>query len=367
MSEQLTVVIGAGLSGLHAAWRLQEAGHSVLLVEPRQRSGGRIFSAAGPEAAEHRLDLGPSWYWPEINPLMTDWVQRLGLTSYPQHTEGAGLLEGPDGAVRRMGHSWEQQPRAMRVAGGMAALVDGIHNLLTRVTWLPGTQVEALQLRPEGGVDLHLTQGERRSVQRAARVISSLPPRLLAELRAEPAWPPATAQAWRDQPTWMAGQAKFVAVYRHPFWREAGLSGAAGSQRGPMVEIHDASDRSGQHAALFGFIGLPPSYRQSIGDDALRGQALAQLARLFGPQAEAPLWSAVQDWAQEPLTAHALDHRPLSHHPVYQSPDIPAEWRGRLWMAGTEFAPRSGGFLEGALEAAEQAVDLMENSLLAAR
>ncbi|MDC8769998.1 flavin monoamine oxidase family protein [Roseateles albus] len=361
--EQLSVVIGAGLSGLHAAWRLQEAGHAVMLVEARQRAGGRVLSVPTSDGAEHRLDLGPSWYWPEINPLMSAWVQRLGLTSYPQHTEGASLLEGPDGAVRRLGHSWEQQPRSMRIAGGMGALVGGIQSLLTQVQWLPGTLVEALQLRPEGGVDLHLRQGERRWVQHAARVISSLPPRLLAELSAEPAWPPATAQGWRRTPTWMAGQAKFVAVYEQAFWREAGLSGAAGSHRGPMVEIHDASDGAGQHAALFGFLGVPPSYRQGVGEVDLRQQSLAQLARLFGPQAETPLWSAVQDWAQEPFTADALDHRPLSQHPVYSAPNVPAEWRGRLWLAGTEFAPQSGGFLEGALEAAEQvAADLLRGS-----
>jgi monoamine oxidase len=362
MDEQLTVVIGAGLSGLHAAWRLQEAGRPVLLVEARPRVGGRIFSATKPVDAEHRLDLGPSWFWPEINPLLSAWLQRLGLTSYPQNTEGASLLEGPEGSVRRLGHSWQQQPRSMRVAGGMAALAEGIKSLLTRVQWLPGTQVEALRLRPEGGVDLHLLQGERRLVQRAAGVISTLPPRLLAELAAEPAWPLDLAHAWRDTPTWMAGQAKFLAVYPHAFWRAAGLSGAAGSHRGPLVEIHDASDHSGQHAALFGFLGLPPAYRQGLGEEALRRQALAQLARLFGPQAEVPIWSALQDWAQEPFTAQALDHRPLSHHPVYAAPCVPPAWQGRLWLAGTEFAPQSGGFLEGALEAAEQAAELAINA-----
>ena len=356
MSEPISVVIGAGLSGLHAAWRLQEAGHQVVLIEARERSGGRILSRPFDGTATHQLDLGPSWYWPEINPLLTAWVQRLGLVSYPQHAEGASLIEAPDASLRRLDHSWEQQPRSMRVVGGMAAVVAGMQSRLTRVRYLPATQVEGLRLAADGDVNLQLQQGERPWVLRAERVISTLPPRLLAELAALPAWPPELAQAWRKTPTWMAGQAKFVAVYERAFWREAGLSGAAMSQRGPMVEIHDASDSAGQHAALFGFIGVPPPYRQGIGEAALRRQALAQLARLFGPQAEAPLWAALQDWAQEPLTAHALDHRPVNHHPVYAAPHTPAEWRGRLWLAGTEFAPQSGGFLEGALEAAEQAV-----------
>lgn len=357
MSQADIVVIGAGLSGLHAAWRLQEAGRQVLLLEARERSGGRMLSRPAGGLGEHQVDLGPSWYWPEINPMMQAWVRCLGLTSYPQHAEGASLLEGPDGTVRRMGHTWEQHPRSMRIVGGMGALAAGMQALLKRVQFMPGTAVEAMQLLAEGGVGLQLAQGSRRWKQAAEHVVSTLPPRLLTGLSAEPAWPIEQKQAWRSTPTWMAGQAKFVAVYPHAFWRAAGLSGAAGSHCGPLVEIHDASDGSGEQAALFGFLGVPASYRQGLGEEGLRRQALAQLARLFGPQAEAPLWTALQDWAQEPLTAHALDHRPVQHHPIYTAPKVPTAWRGRLWLAGTEFAPRSGGFLEGALEAAEQAVD----------
>lgn len=357
MDQALTLVIGAGLSGLHAAWRLQEAGHAVMLVDARERTGGRILSRPVSEESGHAVDLGPSWFWPELNPLLNAWIQRLGLDTYPQHSQGASWLEGPDVSLRRLEHSWEQRPRSMRVSAGMAGLVHGIQALLTRVQWLPGTRVESMQLRPDGGVIVELQQGERRWQQQAARVISTLPPRLLAQLQVQPAWPAEQVQAWDQTPTWMAGQAKFVAVYERAFWREAGFSGAAISHRGPLAEIHDASSHSGDQAALFGFVGLTPAYRQGIGEPGLRRQALCQLSRLFGPEALTPRWTAVQDWAQDPLTAQALDQRPLHHHPMYRAPEVPAQWRDRLWLAGTEFAEQSGEFLEGALEAAEAAVD----------
>jgi monoamine oxidase len=43
------VVIGAGLAGLHAAWRLHQAGIEVVVLEARDRVGGRTWSQAMPD------------------------------------------------------------------------------------------------------------------------------------------------------------------------------------------------------------------------------------------------------------------------------------------------------------------------------
>jgi monoamine oxidase len=188
-------------------------------------------------------------------------------------------------------------------------------------------------------------------------VILALPPRLLAStLRWSPALPAAVSQRWTDAPTWMAGHAKFLARYPTPFWRAAGLSGSAVSQIGPLAEVHDASDAEGRQAALFGFLGVPAPWRQRRGQQALIDDAVAQLGRLFGPEARAPQAVHLQDWTDEAETATAADAQPATAHPTPISTDLPAPWRNAVHLAGSEFAPEFPGYLEGAVRAAERAV-----------
>lgn len=357
------VVVGAGLSGLYASYLLQQSGHRVLLIEARERIGGRVLSQA-PTAAGHRLDLGPSWFWPGMNPRIEKLVTQLGLESFPQHSRGAAVVEGQDGKIYKHQSSWEQSPASYRIAGGTQSLVEAIRAQLDDSVHIKlQTQVRSMKLRSHA-VELTLQDPSGEWTQLAAQVIVTVPPRLLAQdMALEPAWPDALLKDMRATPTWMAGQAKFVAAYPKAFWREAGLSGDGMSHRGPMSEIHDASDGTGQAAALFGFVGASPSYRAGIGREELQRQAVAQLMRLFGPESAQPLWSAVQDWAQEPLTAAKDDLRPLSNHPMYQATQLPEAWAQRLWLAGTEQSPNYGGYLEGALEAAEIAVADLQRSL----
>ena len=188
-----------------------------------------------------------------------------------------------------------------------------------------------------------------------------MPPRLLAStLCWSPALPADLSQRWGDAPTWMAGHAKLLARYPTPFWRMAGLSGSAVSQAGPLAEVHDASDAAGRHAALFGFLGVPVAWRRRMGRQALIDASLAQLGRLFGAQALTPQAVVLQDWADDAETATPADASPASAHPAPLSTALPAPWRGRIHLAGSEFAPDCPGYLEGAVLAAERAVEALQ-------
>lgn len=357
------VVVGAGLSGLVAAHLLERMGLDITVLEARARIGGRIFGVAA-EDGRHRFDLGPAWVWPEANPRLAEWLRALGLALFEQHSDGAGLVELPSQAVRRHATGFVQQPPSMRVVGGCAGLTDALRARLVHTRVLLGARVCGLDAGADGTVGVEFESGSALGTLVASSVILALPPRLLAStLRWSPALPGELLQRWADTPTWMAGQAKLLARYAEPFWRAAGLSGSAVSQAGPLAEVHDASDAEGRHAALFGFVGVPAPWRRRMGRQALVDAALAQLARLFGPQALEPQAVHVQDWADDAQTATAADAQPASAHPAPLSTALPAPWHDRLHLAGSEFAPDLPGYLEGAVGAAERAVHALQRQL----
>jgi monoamine oxidase len=85
-------------------------------------------------------------------------------------------------------------------------------------------------------------------------------------------------------------------------------------------------------------------------------QAVQQLARLFGGAALQPVKILLQDWAQEANTTTALDFNALAQHPHYGLPAALTKLAdGQLILASSEVASEFGGYLEGALCAAEAA------------
>ncbi|MDA3005149.1 MAG: FAD-dependent oxidoreductase [Actinomycetota bacterium] len=358
------IIIGGGLGGLHAAHLLQERGLGYHLLEGSDRLGGRILSEhvdATGGSSGGAYDLGPAWYWPAFQVRMPTLVSALGLQAFPQEVAGSLVWEeAPDMHTRFEGGA--PSDGSMRVAGGLGAIVDGVAAGLDGGRVHLGTRVVAM--RPAGdGVEVDaVDRAGTTSTHRAPGVITALPLRLLAHsIRLEPDPGPGVLAAWSGVPTWMAGQAKVVAVYDTPFWREDGLSGEARSRVGPLVEIHDATAPGGL-PALTGFVGWPADARRQVGDQ-LMGAVVDQLSRLFGPRASTPVAVLHKDWATDPLVATGDDAAPLKTHPHYGGHPLPGgPWEGRLLLAGTEAAPGSGGYMEGALEASELAVGGMRKN-----
>lgn len=314
-------IMGAGLSGLSLAAKLQSEGRDVIVLEARDRCGGRVLSRGG-------FDLGPSWIWPH-NDRMLALVDSLGLHVFPQYASGRLVFEDAAGRVRR-DLEFATMGGALRVEGGLARVTDTLASGLGDRLRL-ACRVHRVLEEPDG-VWILTADGRIR----AGRVILAMPPRLVAGL----------GVAVPDVPTWMAGHAKLVATYPTAFWRENGLNGDAISHSGPLAQIHDASPVEAKVGALFGFAHIGAARQPGF-----RDAAIAQLVRLFGQDAATPDDVFIKDWSTDPATATESDLTPPSEHPSYTA--LPTT--RRLIFAGSEMSPDNGGFLEGALAAAEAA------------
>ena len=376
MKKASVAIIGGGLSGLCAAYLLEKKGIDYVLLEARPTLGGRIVTAKLPKDNEDidSFDLGPSWFWPEYQQQLAQLIGELQLEPIAQFEDGDMLVESSpnEPAVRTRGY--KSSPPSMRLKGGMAALIEALYLHLDASRILTGQIVSQLNNTGEGieikavSVVSSEDASEQVRIWQAQQVLLALPPRLVEEsIVFHPTLPANLSAQWQQTATWMAPHAKYLAVYETPFWQKQGLSGAARSAQGPMVEIHDASDVSvlGGSGALFGFIGVPASVRQSVTEELLKLHCRAQLVRLFGAEAEHPKREYLKDWAQEPFTATAADIIGNGQHastPISKA--ISGVWENCLTGIGSEWSMQFSGYLAGAIDAASIGVQDLPDSFL---
>ena len=348
-----TIIIGGGLSGIYAAFLLAAKTRSLVLLEARSRVGGRILS---PEHEGFFADLGPSWYWPMINPKVNALIQTLGLKGYPQFEKGLSRLQAKDGYAETIA-GYPMEPPGWRLDGGMISLVKGlcarIPKDIVRLNH-PVCEIERLNNGVRVTVGRHDQQPQGRL--KASRIILAVPPRLAARsMLFTPDLSYNLTQAMLKSSTWMAGHAKFFALYDRADWRKMGFSGQGFSMCGPLAEIHDGSSEANSPYGLTGFVGIPALRRKN--KEEMIQAILPQLTLLYGQAAGQPSKIYYQDWAKEEFTATEYDQRAAHNHPEFQPPSGQTSiWNGTFHFAGTETADHFGGYLEGALSSAERAV-----------
>lgn len=347
------IIIGGGLSGIYAAFLLAAKKKSVVVLEARSRVGGRILS---PEHQGYFVDLGPSWYWPLINPKVNALIETLGLKGYPQFETGLSRYQAKNGHVETIAN-YPMDPPGWRLNNGMIALVKGLCDRIPKdVIRLnhPVCEIERLGNGVRVIVGRHDQEPKCRLT--ASGIILALPPRLAASsILFTPDLSYNLTQAMLKTSTWMAGHAKFFTLYDKMNWRKMGLSGQGFSLYGPLGEIHDGSSEISSPYGLTGFFGIPALRRKN--KESLIQAIISQLALLYGQEAGQPVKIYYQDWAREKFTATEYDLRAAHNHPAYLPPSGKTSiWDGTFHFAGTETADHLGGYLEGALSSAERAV-----------
>ena len=443
------VVIGAGLAGLAAARRLVANGIDCVVLEARDRVGGRTLNHS--IGGEKIVEVGGQWVGPTQTRVL-ELMRELGLESFPTYQRGEhvieyhGELHRYTGTIPKLSKRlladfaqaqwkldrmakrvpadapwtaakakewdsqtlwswmrrnvvtqaardalslgveavWAAQPEDLSLlhvlfyissAGGLDALWD-TEGGAQEARVVGGSQLISIRMAEDLGARVVLDAPVRRisyeddrvTVQadgmldlEARRAIVAMPPTLTCRIAYDPPMP-----ALRDQLTQRIPQGaviKCMALYDRPFWRERGLTGQATSIEGPVKLTFDNSPPDGSPGVLLGF--LEGAYARTLGawePERRRAAVIDCFARLFGPEAAAPVEYVDKSWADEEWTRGCYGcYMPTgawtAYGPQLREPVGPIHW------AGAETATVWSGYMDGAVRSGDSAADAVSTSL----
>lgn len=121
------VIVGAGVTGLTAATRLRAAGKSVVVVEARDRVGGRLWT----DHIDGQLfEIGGQWVSPDQTALLA-MLDELGLDTYPRYRDGESIYIGKDGEARRF--TGDIVPASDTTQSELARLIEILDGLVAQI------------------------------------------------------------------------------------------------------------------------------------------------------------------------------------------------------------------------------------------
>jgi monoamine oxidase len=352
LKHKKVIIVGGGLSGLYAAYLLEQRGVPYQLLEAQSRLGGRVLGAQNKLNSNHYFDLGPAWIFPHQQNIQR-LVKTLDIPLFEQYSTGDVLYQiseyQPPSRIKGAGDL-----QLLKIQGGIQSLISALQNTIEPENIQLNHAVTHIERQSNLWQLTVLHNGVEQQFS-ADELMLAMPPRIIAPYLANKQWISSLLVSELQQSqTWMAGQAKFVVAYTTPFWRDQGLSGQIFSQTGPMVEIHDATTDTNMNYGLFGFLGWPASRRSQLTDSQLKNACLAQLANCYGPVAYEFTECYLKDWAADQFICTDEDRLEASRHPEFSlSNHLQQLGALHLHFIGSEFADIDPGYLEGALNAVD--------------
>jgi monoamine oxidase len=369
------LVIGAGLAGLACAQRLIADGQRVLVLEARQRIGGRIWTERRQGCA---IDLGASWlHGVASNPLHRVVTQDLRLTVIPTDEQSRitiGLNGQPWSAERtERADAWlnvliadvEHELGAplsaiaanaplgdgQELVGGDALVPDGldlvVQHFARGAEIRLGQVVQKIQNHPQG-VRVTTTAG---AVFEARRLCCTVPLGVLKRnlIRFEPRLPNAKIRA--IEYLGMGVLDKIVLQFPERFWDPTTWLRNDGPEAGLWPEWVDLTGMIGR-PALMGFIAATQAQQvERLPDQAILASALNQLKRCYPKRViPAPTDVLMTRWSQDPFACGSYSFPAVGSTPGMRS-DLAQRWDAMVFageaVSATHPATLQGAYLSG--------------------
>ncbi|MBZ9769697.1 flavin monoamine oxidase family protein [Mesorhizobium sp. CA6] len=415
------VIVGAGFTGLSAALELKRAGIDFLVLEARDRVGGRVEAVRNglgelidsggqflcvdmPEVMKLARTYGKTFVetyiegefitHPSMKPARAERTYRVAMAI----RERMNRIDPDDPAIAGLTVAdWlERQHDEADAKAAFRSLVEGlwclaadkvplwylidndrrITNEVFELQYFLGNTMQSLaeDLAAELGDRLRLNQAVAR-VERAPQgvristgaatieareVLIALPPATAAKLDFTPALPAELASALG---VWESGAViKILVRYAKPFWRERDLCGMVMWRDQPGLFACDASTDA-DHAALVVFVGGPLALRwHPLGEAALSAEIIARLVQALGPRAADVIDFSSRDWTHDRWSGGAYSDLIV---------DVTARHAERVILAGappiyfaaSEVSPSFPGYVEGAIVAGRVAAAKIQSAI----
>lgn len=408
MTTYDAIIVGAGFCGLSAGEALLAAGLDVLVLEARDRVGGRVEARLN--GLGERVDTGGQFFCEDM-PQITALARRFGKTFVETEVEGRVLVRPPPSPGYDWGRSaairermraldpcdptlaglsaaaWlAAQPDREDAKAGFRSSIQGLwcralediplaylvsnDRRITNETWelqyhLAGTMhglAEALAAslgsavrtgmpvaRVEHGPDGVTVTANGQRIQ-ARNLLVAVPPGRAGRIAFSPALPnpvAAALDAWAS-----GGVFKALIRYEMAFWREKGLSG--------MVIWHDPAglflceiSRDPGHPELVLFAGGPVADAWRRLGEAVRGEAVRRLVDGLGPDAADFLDLTLREWTDDPWSGGGYGDL-LKLGASLDAEDTLRQGFGPVRFASSELSSSFPCYVEGAIVAGRE-------------
>lgn len=343
MPQNITkvVIIGGGLTGLTLSYLLNKKGINTIILEARNRLGGRINTVERSNGAP--IEMGATWFGRNHDKFYS-LLEELNVGFFEQNLSDQAIYEPISTSPPQLVSLPPNNDPSFRIKDGTSNIIEVLANKIGSGNIVLDQVVTSIHSKK----NILNIRTETESFQ-ANLAVSTLPPYLLNKsIEFTPSLTEAFYEISNNTHTWMSESIKIGLRYKYPFWREKS-SGTIFSNVGPIPEMYDHSNYEDNLFALKGFLN---SAYSSVSKEQRIDVIMNQLTKYYGFQAKDFMSYEEVVWDKEPFTHRQYANDLIPHQNNGNAIFSNRYLDGKLFLAGSETSFDYPGYMEGAVRSA---------------